>query len=91
MVVYEKEFTNFVHCRRKAGHLSSDLQRVCGVLSFMGVYSSAARVNAMSRAVQFSILSRDLEEVVDVEPGAPSGVFDVFVRAGAKQIVGERA
>ena len=43
------------------------------------------------RAVQFSILSRDLEEVVDVEPGAPSGIFDVFVLAGAKQIVGEGA
>jgi hypothetical protein len=42
-------------------------------------------------AVRFSIQFRDLEELVDVEAGAPSGVFDVFVPSGAKQIVGEGA
>ena len=34
---------------------------------------------------------RDFEDVVDVECGAPSRVFDVFVRLGAEQIVGEGA
>ena len=43
------------------------------------------------RAVQFSIQSRDFEDVVDVEGGAPSGVFDVGVLSGAEQIVGEGA
>lgn len=49
------------------------------------------RLKVSPRAVQFSTLSRYLEEVVDVEPGPPSGVFDVFARAGAKRIVGEGA
>jgi len=43
------------------------------------------------RAVQFSIQSWDFEDVVDVEGGAPSRVFDVGVPSGAEQIVGEGA
>ena len=51
-------------------------QRAWWFRVFREILASEIRVFAVAyliRAVQFSILSRDLEEVVDVEPGAPSG------------------
>ena len=41
------------------------------------------------RAVQFSMFEDDIDQEVEIERGAPSGVFDVLVAVGAEQIIGE--
>jgi len=43
------------------------------------------------RAIQFLIFHDDIEQKVEIERGAPSGVFDVFFSVRAEQIVGEGA
>ena len=43
------------------------------------------------RAVQFLIFGDDIEQKVEIERGAPSGIFDVFASVRAEQIIGEGA
>ena len=49
------------------------------------------RVRRLSRAVQFLIFGDDIEQKVEIERGAPSGIFDVFASVRAEQIIGEGA
>ena len=46
---------------------------------------------AGARAVQFLIFGDDIEQKVEIERGAPSGIFDVFASVRAEQIIGEGA
>ena len=46
---------------------------------------------ATARAVQFLIFGDDIEQKVEIERGAPSGIFDVFASVRAEQIIGEGA
>jgi len=43
------------------------------------------------RVVQFSIQSRHGKDKIEVERGAPPGVFDIVASGGPEQIVGEGA
>ena len=43
------------------------------------------------RAVQFLIFGDDIEQKVEIERGAPSGIFVVFASVRAEQIIGEGA
>ena len=58
-----------------------------------GPAANESRVVALrvTRAVQFLIFGDDIEQKVEIERGAPSGVFDVFFSVRAEQIVGEGA
>ena len=48
-------------------------------------------VREQGRAVQFLIFGDDIEQKVEIERGAPSGIFDVFASVRAEQIIGEGA
>ena len=48
-------------------------------------------VGERNRAVQFLIFGDDIEQKVEIERGAPSGIFDVFASVRAEQIIGEGA
>ena len=52
---------------------------------------SPSRLGRKCRAVQFLIFGDDIEQKVEIERGAPSGIFDVFASVRAEQIIGEGA
>ena len=56
-----------------------------------GGLAKRGRMRDIGRAVQFLIFGDDIEQKVEIERGAPSGIFDVFASVRAEQIIGEGA
>ncbi len=87
--VHIKELLARVHAIRRRTEARQDIAMAGPIQVFFD--GRDPRVKGEPRAVQFLIFGDDIEQKVEIERGAPSGIFDVFASVRAEQIIGEGA